>query len=33
VLNGSELARHPGPRDILNYVPGERLLRMEVHDA
>jgi UDP-2-acetamido-3-amino-2,3-dideoxy-glucuronate N-acetyltransferase len=31
VLNGSELTRHPGPRDILKYVSGKRLKRMEVH--
>lgn len=30
VLRGSELSRHPGPRDILKYVPGERLERMKV---
>jgi UDP-2-acetamido-3-amino-2,3-dideoxy-glucuronate N-acetyltransferase len=30
VLNGSELVRHPGPRDILKYVPGRRLERMTV---
>lgn len=30
VLNGSELSRSPGPRDILKYVPGERLERMKV---
>ena len=30
VLNGSELVRHPGPRDILKYVPGQRLERMTV---
>jgi UDP-2-acetamido-3-amino-2,3-dideoxy-glucuronate N-acetyltransferase len=30
VLNDSELIRHPGPRDILKYVPGERLERMAV---
>jgi len=30
VLNGAELTRHPGPQDILKYVPGERLQRLEV---
>ena len=30
VLNGSELTRHPGPKDILKYVHGERLERMEL---
>jgi UDP-2-acetamido-3-amino-2,3-dideoxy-glucuronate N-acetyltransferase len=30
VLQGSELIRHPGPRDILKYVAGERLERMKV---
>jgi len=30
VLNESELIRHPGPKDILKYVPGERLERMKV---
>jgi len=30
VLNGAELTRHPGPKDILRYLPGERLERMEV---
>ena len=30
VLNGADLTRHPGPRDILKYAPGERLERMEV---
>ena len=30
VLNDSELIRHPGSRDILKYVPGERLERMTV---
>jgi UDP-2-acetamido-3-amino-2,3-dideoxy-glucuronate N-acetyltransferase len=29
VLNGAELVRHAGPRDILKYVPGERLERMK----
>jgi UDP-2-acetamido-3-amino-2,3-dideoxy-glucuronate N-acetyltransferase len=30
VLDGTELTRHPGPKDILKYLPGERLERMEV---
>jgi UDP-2-acetamido-3-amino-2,3-dideoxy-glucuronate N-acetyltransferase len=30
VLNGDELTRHAGPRDILKYVPGQRLERMAV---
>jgi UDP-2-acetamido-3-amino-2,3-dideoxy-glucuronate N-acetyltransferase len=30
VLHDSELLRHPGPRDILRYIPGERLERMKV---
>ncbi len=30
VLNDTELVRHPGPRDILKYVPGEQLKRMTV---
>lgn len=30
VLHDSELIRHPGPRDILKYIPGERLERMKV---
>ena len=30
VLDGEELIRHPGPRDILKYVPGQRLERMTV---
>jgi UDP-2-acetamido-3-amino-2,3-dideoxy-glucuronate N-acetyltransferase len=30
VLNGTEVIRHPGSRDILKYVSGERLERMEV---
>jgi len=30
VLHDSELIRHPGPRDILKYSPGERLERMKV---
>ncbi len=30
VLNGSHLVRHPGPKDILKYIPGERLERMKV---
>lgn len=30
LLNGVDLRRHPGERDILKYVQGERLLRMEV---
>jgi UDP-2-acetamido-3-amino-2,3-dideoxy-glucuronate N-acetyltransferase len=29
VLNDAELVRHPGPRDILKYVPGEQLERMK----
>ena len=30
VLRGSQLRRHPGPEDILKYVPGQRLERMKV---
>jgi UDP-2-acetamido-3-amino-2,3-dideoxy-glucuronate N-acetyltransferase len=30
VLRGSQLNRHPGPADILKYVPGQRLERMKV---
>jgi UDP-2-acetamido-3-amino-2,3-dideoxy-glucuronate N-acetyltransferase len=30
VLNGSEMTRHPGPRDILKYESGAPLQRMEV---
>jgi len=30
VLRGSQLSRHPGPDDILKYVPGQRLERMKV---
>ena len=30
VLNGSVLIRHPGPRDILKYVAGERLERVGI---
>ncbi len=30
VLDDSELVRHPGPRDILKYVPGERLERITI---
>jgi UDP-2-acetamido-3-amino-2,3-dideoxy-glucuronate N-acetyltransferase len=30
VLKGAQLTRRPGARDILKYVPGERLERMEV---
>jgi UDP-2-acetamido-3-amino-2,3-dideoxy-glucuronate N-acetyltransferase len=29
-LDGSHLKRRPGPKDILRYVPGERLERMRV---
>ena len=30
VLDGTELVRHSGPRDILKYVPGKRLERMTI---
>jgi UDP-2-acetamido-3-amino-2,3-dideoxy-glucuronate N-acetyltransferase len=30
VLRGSEVSRHPGPVDILKYIPGARLERMKV---
>ena|SRR5712671_6343614 len=30
VLNSSHLIRCPGPKDILKYIPGERLVRMKV---
>ncbi|MET4801621.1 N-acetyltransferase [Bradyrhizobium sp. LB11.1] len=30
VLDGTEMTRHAGPKDILKYEPGQRLIRMEV---
>ena len=33
VLNGAELARRPGPNDILRYVPGKKLERLQVSGA
>lgn len=32
VLDGENVTRHPGSHDILKYVPGERLRRMELRD-
>jgi UDP-2-acetamido-3-amino-2,3-dideoxy-glucuronate N-acetyltransferase len=32
VLDGTTLVRHPGPRDILKYTPGQKLERMTSND-